>query len=349
MCLRSVPLWLIILYYIVFSTIFILKKPRSWLLFSLLSFGLLFFGWGGIRIAPAHLRVTFLDVAQGDATLIEFANGKTLLIDGGTKTAGKFGVAPYLWQHRIRTIDMLLATHPQFDHMGGLPYLIRAFNVGTVWSNGRENKAAHYRDFQKALKSKGLEPRIINNQSPPLMIDNCRLSFLNPGIKDGLVPRKSNNDSIVLHLSCLTPGEKMLSFLFTGDIEAEAETILLESAADLKSHILKVPHHGSRSSSGESFISAISPNFAIISAGRKNRYHHPHKEVLAVYASQGIKIYRSDQEGAITFVIKPDQEDSVLPLQVSSYRDSKIKRILWSDEVATQEWENIKAFFRPLS
>ena len=224
----SPPLWLIFLYYIVFLVILIFKKPGRLFSALLISFAFFFFGWGGIRIPPGHLRVTFLDVAQGDATLIEFANGKTMLIDGGTETAGKFGIAPYLWERRIGKIDILVATHPQFDHMGGLSYLIRTFKIGEVWSNGRGNKAAHYRDFRSAMQSKGHEPHLINDQKPSMTIDHCTLFFLNPDEEDPTMQMNLNNDSIVLRLSCPTTGEKSLAFLFTGDIEAATELALIE-------------------------------------------------------------------------------------------------------------------------
>jgi len=288
--------------------------------------------------------VTFLDVGQGDATLIEFSNGQTLLIDGGTETAGKFGIAPYLWEHGIDSIDILLATHPQFDHLGGFPYLIRTFKIREVWSNGRQSKSDHYQKFLKALQVKGLKPRIVSNQSRAVIIDGCELVFLNPERIDPLGQMKSNNDSIVLRLSCPTGDKQNLSFLFTGDIEVEAEQRLLEEYSDLKSRILKVPHHGSRSSSGLEFISAVSPRIAIISSGRKNRYHHPHPSVLKTYQQLDVKIYRNDLDGAITIEPEQKQGNPILPLKIQTYRSNKIKRIIWSGEVLKQEWKNIEKF-----
>ncbi len=341
----SPPLWLVVLYYTLFLTIILLKKPKFLFSIFLLSFGMLFFVRGGMRMSPAHLRVTFLDVAQGDATLIEFANGKTMLIDGGTETAGKFAIAPYLWERGIGTIDILVATHPQFDHMGGLPYLMRTFKVGEVWSNGRGNKADHYQNFSRALRAKGLKHLIVNNRTAPKTIDVCALFFLNPGEKDLHLQMKPNDNSIVLRLSCPTMKEKTLGFLFTGDIEAETEQNLVEEYPDLKSSILKVPHHGSRSSSSLRFITAVSPEIAIISAGRKNRYRHPHPSVLNVYDQLGAKLYRSDRDGAISFELEQKYGNPDLPLKIQTYESNKIKRMIWSGGVPAQEWENIKRFF----
>lgn len=344
----SPPLLLIVLYYIVFLAIFILKKRCNTgrlLLGASLCFGFLFFFRGGIRSLPSHTRITFLDVGQGDASVIEFSNGQTMLIDGGSEMAGKFAIAPYLWEHRIGTINILLATHPQFDHMGGLPYLIRTFNIGEIWSNGRQNKADHYQNFLKTLRSKGLNQRIVNNQSPPITIADCKLFFLNPEGDELSGELESNNNSVVLRLSCSSQGKKSMAFLFTGDIEAEAEQRLIQGHTDLKSSVLKVPHHGSQSSSGTAFISAVSPAFAVISAGRKNRYRHPHPDVLQAYEHLGVKIHRSDQDGEVSFELKPQEDSLGLPLKIQTYRSRKIKRISWSARVMNQEWENIKRFF----
>jgi competence protein ComEC len=346
----SPPLWLIVWYYVTVVVMILLRKNWKPCVSVLLCFVLGFFGWGRIRIPPDHLRVTFLDVAQGDATLIEFSNGKTMLIDAGTETAGKSGVAPYLWEQHISTIDILLASHPQFDHIGGLPYLMRTFTVGEVWSNGRDNHAAHYQDFLKIIDSNGLRHLTISNQLSPITIDGCTLTFLNPAKADSQDGTGSfdspNNDSIVLHLSCPTSEEKSLSFLFSGDIEAEAEQALIKGAEPLRSQVLKVPHHGSQSSSGLQFISAVSPEIAIISAGQKNRYRHPHGDVVAAYENFGTKIYRSDQDGSISIELKPEQQGSGLPLQVSTYRDGRIKKIDWSAHILKQEWNNVQAYFR---
>lgn len=338
----SPALSLVVLFYALFFFMLVTRRSRKSVFGVSTSFFLIFLGWGAFRIPPETLRVTFLDVGQGDAALIEFPNGQTLLIDGGDSRAGKYAVAPYLWQRRIREIDYLIGTHPQSDHIGGLPFILQNFKVNTVWTNGMPTETETYGAFETAIRETGAVHQIAF-RGASLKIDICRLVFLNPGLNPDERPISSrgglNNHSIVFSLSCSVDGRAPLTFLFTGDIEQETEAVLLTNAATLKNTVLKVPHHGSRSSSGERFIAAVSPKIVIFSAGRKNRYRHPHQEVTQRYALMGATPYRTDYMGAI--FIEADGDPAV-----TTYGERRQERIRRTDSVFNQEWRNIqKAFY----
>lgn len=339
----SPPLLIVLLFYgVVFS---LLLRQVSWkaLLSITVAFFLFFLGWEGLRLPPERLRVTFIDVGQGDATLIEFPGGKTMLVDGGSGglfNIGKIAVTPYLQERRIGRIDYLVGTHPQMDHMGGLAYIVRKFDVGEVWTDGITREVSFYRDFLAALDQKGLSSRKITGSDPPMEIDGCRIDFLNPPERADLDEKTSNNQSIVLHLSCPALGKGGVSFLLTGDIEMKGEEAILEKNVPLKSTFLKVPHHGSHSSSGKAFLSTVSPEVALFSVGAHNSYRHPHPEVLAAYEASGIKIYRTDRDGAL--IIEADSGGETP--RVRSYREGAVEKVKW-DDFPEAEWNNIKKLF----
>jgi competence protein ComEC len=340
----SPPLFIVLLFYgLIFLLLF---KQASWkrLLPITLAFFLFFLGWEGVRLHPEILRVSFIDVGQGDATLIEFPGGKTMLVDagsGGLFNIGKIAVTPYLYERQIGQIDYLVGTHPQMDHMGGLAYIVRKFKVGEVWTNGVTREIAFYREFSTLLHQKGLSPRQITGSDPSMEIDGCTVQFLNPPKGTEMNEKTLNNQSIVLRLSCPALGKGGISFLLTGDIERKGEEALLERGGPLKSTFLKVPHHGSHSSSGPTFISSVSPEVALFSVGSHNSYRHPHPEVLAAYERSGIKVYRTDQDGALIVEAGPGGE----PPRIKSYRETAVEKIKWDHFAGLIEWNNIKKAF----
>ncbi len=336
----SPSLTLIVLFYS--SLIFMLStgKSQKTILLTTLAFFTLFLGWGALRLPPEKLRVNFLDVGQGDATFIEFPKGQTMLIDGGNPRAGKYAIAPFLWQRGIRSIDTLVTTHPQFDHIGGLPFILQNFKVKTVWTNGFPHETDTFRTFTKTVEESGTKHLVVTREKPSQSIENCQFVFLNPSERRRLPEDSLNNDSIVFRMSCSQKQKPPVSFLFTGDIEKDAEAELLKSPVEVKSTILKVPHHGSHSSSGAQFISAVSPQIALFSSGRNNRYQHPHPEIIERYKEHGARRYRTDQEGAIIIEI----DDG---LSISTYQTTHPLAIKWSGNIFTQEWENIKKLFIP--
>lgn len=338
----SPPFWIIASFYASLFFLLITQKSRKTVFAMLGIFSMIFLGWGGLHVPPEHLRITFLDVGQGDAALVEFPGGKTLLIDGGDRRAGKYAVAPYLWQRRIRKIDLLIVSHPQFDHIGGLPFILRKFEVDTVLSNGEAPESEIYRAFQVALNETAVKTRRLAQGKSDLKIAGCLIRFL-PAFENTIPARNDlNNRSIVFRLHCPQKEAHTISFLFTGDIEVERERQLLENESILQSTVLKVPHHGSRSSSQARFVAAVSPEIALFSVGRKNRYHHPHSKVLKTYEKSGPKPLRTDQVGAVVM-------ETGSGLNVTTFLEGKKRRITWNDTFFRQEWENIRKTFSALS
>ncbi len=252
-----------------------------------------------------HLKMTFIDVGQGDSILIEFPKGKRMLIDGGGLYGehfdiGKKVIAPFLWKKKIRRIDYLVLTHPDPDHLKGLPFIASHFSIGQFWENGLRVESPSYQELEEILKRKKIERHILHTSIPPLNIQGVQLSILHPpagkaqgrGKRD---PRFINNQSLVFKFQF-----KNIQVLLTGDIEEEAEYRMLRDGVSLKADILKIPHHGSLSSSTLPFLQEVKPTYAILSVDHRGRDKLPHPEVLKRYKRLGIKIFRTDQQGAIT-------------------------------------------------
>jgi competence protein ComEC len=264
--------------------------------------------WLFQRYWNAELQVTYIDVGQGSATLLELPAGYAVLIDGGgfsDNNAFDMGarvIAPFLRRKKIRTIDTLVLSHPNSDHLNGLIYIARYFNVKTVWTNGEARDTLGYKDFKEIIDCKHLDFPDFRHMSRKQLINGVEFSFLYPPA-DFLARtaaekwRSTNTNSLVLKVSF---GD--VAFLFPGDIEARAEKELVDLAgADLACDVLLVPHHGSRSSSSRTFLLKVRPDVAVISAGWKNRFRFPHATVLQAYEKSGCRIFRTDQNGAIVF------------------------------------------------
>jgi competence protein ComEC len=243
-----------------------------------------------------NLRLTFLDVGHGDSILIEFPGREKMLIDAGGLPTGTFDigesvVSPFLWLKGIRKIGTLVLTHPHPDHRNGMPAVARNFRIGEFWQTAPEVSDPVADSLRKALGPAG---RFFVEAGHRQTIGGVDVEVFAPA--KGNAPRASdeNNGSVVLKL---TYGS--ISFLLPGDIGAETERRLVESGVALRSTILKSPHHGSRSSSSERFLDAVSPGFVVISVGRDNRYGLPDPEVVARYARRGLRILRTDRDGAV--------------------------------------------------
>jgi len=298
---------------------------------------LVWWGWSP-RDAPGTdtVRVTFLDVGQGDACVLELPDGQTVLIDAGarydTLDMGRAVVGPYLWERGITRLDHVVATHPQLDHVGGLAWVIRSFDVGRYWSNGVAREEPFYRRLQDALRARGLveeraeEGRAIIDAGP------CRLHVLNPPAnpirswpEDGAQRTSSgsilNNLSIVTRLQC---GAQ--TFVLTADAEAGALARLHRREPRARATILKVPHHGAASSLYRPWIEQAGARAAVISAGRHNAYGHPATDVVTAYQESGVYLLRTDQDGAVWitawlsrpgFRIETAQEGGLTPIPIS--------------------------------
>jgi competence protein ComEC len=258
------------------------------------------------RVGP--LEVTFLDVGQGDASLIRFPQGHAMLIDGGGLYRDDFDVgervvAPFLWYQGMRRVDYLVATHPHPDHAKGLGYILKDFRVRQFWDNGAQPPAPWYDTLRQMAMAQQVYRNVVQNGPTTLTIDGVAVELLHPtsAFQPHIQRREhgenanENNCSLVVKL---TYGA--ISFLFTGDIEQEAERFLVQSGRDLRASILKVPHHGSRTSSSAMFVRAIDPKVAVVSVQRDNRFGHPHPLVVDRYTALGTQILRTDVHGAIT-------------------------------------------------
>ena len=239
------------------------------------------------------LKVTFIDVGEGDSCLIQTPQGKNILIDGGRYQAGKDSLLPLLRRKGINKIHTLVATHPDSDHIGGLLVVLDSnIRIGEVLDCGKAHTTATYRNFLNKIEqrksTKYSQPRAGQTLNWGKEI---KVRVLSPPH----LRWNSNDCSIVIKL---TYGK--VSFLFTGDAAEEAEKEMVSRfSTKMKSTILKVGHHGSRSSSSYDFLRSVRPEIAIISVG-KNPYGHPTKEVLDRLTRLGIKVYRTDLKGNIT-------------------------------------------------
>jgi competence protein ComEC len=255
-----------------------------------------------------QLKVTFLDVGHGDASFIRFPQGRTMLIDGGGSYRDDFDVgervvAPFLWYQGIRRVDYVVATHPHPDHAKGLGVILRDFRVQQFWDNGAQQSTPWYDKLRQAAIDQHMYRDVVINGSAATTIDGVDLELLHPTptFQPQMKRRGSgedageNNRSLVLKLTYGT-----ISILFTGDIEQEAERFLLQSSHNLSATILKVPHHGSRTSSGMAFLRAVNPRVAVFSVQRDSRFGHPHPVVIDRYTTLDAYVFRTDEHGAIT-------------------------------------------------
>ncbi len=253
------------------------------------------------------LRLTFIDVGHGDSILIEFPQGKRMLIDGGGLyddrfDTGKNVVAPFLWSKKIRRIDTLVLTHPDPDHLKGLNFIASHFSIGQFWDNGLQTESESYLQLRKTLNEKKIKSQSLTEETPPQAINGVEISVLNPPTWKAIQKRTQglrdlNNASLVMKLRF-----KDVSVLLTGDIGKEAEERMSRRDCSLRSDILKIPHHGSSSSSSPLFLERVKPTYAVLSVGERNIGRLPHPEVLKRYQQLGTTLYRTDLQGAITLV-----------------------------------------------
>jgi competence protein ComEC len=250
-----------------------------------------------------HLRVTFLDVGQGDGAVIQFPTGETVLVDAGPYApgydAGERTVAPFLRRNGITTIDAVITTHPHADHLGGVPYILKNFSVQKAIDPGQPAQSSLFRAYEQLL---GNVHHVPVRAGTVLTYGDARLYVLNPSKRfidtDSTNGYSDLNESSVVFK--LQYGKT--SMLFTGDAEVEVEEHLWHTYSDfLRSDLLKAGHHGSSTSSSEPFISYVTPAHAVVSVAQFNKFRHPSKRVIERFVTSGSRVYRTDQEGAIIF------------------------------------------------
>lgn len=279
------------------------KRKVSLLLSVLLVLGMFLFGCeSNIDFLDEddgnNLLVNFIDVGQGDSTLIEFPNGETCLIDGGPRSSSE-DLIDFLKTRKIEKIDYLIGTHPHEDHIGGLPEVLKNFKVEKVYLPNKTANTVIFEDLLKEIKKNNL--KIIVGKSGLNIADK-------DGIKFDIIAPNNENYSNTNNYSIVTKiVYKDFSLLVTGDAERESELEMVEKGYDLKSKVLKVGHHGSSTSSTSEFLEKVNPDYSIISLGKDNSYGHPHKEAIERLEQINTKILRTDELG--TIVIKTDGEN----------------------------------------
>jgi competence protein ComEC len=255
--------------------------------------------WVRERYARPALRVTFLDVGQGDAAVVEFPGSAVLVVDGGGFAGSDFDpgeavVAPFLWSRKIGRVDYVAMSHAEIDHAGGLAFLVREFQPREFWWNGWPGRGTGFDGLQAALDDGPVVVRRMSRDTPPWAVGPVGIEVLHPPAAYGR-SASANEASLVLRLRW-----RATTVLFTGDIQSRGESYIAELGAPmLRSGVLKVPHHGSLTSSGERFLDAVQPEVAVMSVGAGNRHGLPHSRVCARYQARGICIRRTDQHGAV--------------------------------------------------
>lgn len=255
--------------------------------------------WQSTLRDAAQLRVTFIDVGQGDAILLAFPDGRHALIDGGMRNPyfdnGERVVAPYLRRQGIRTIDALILSHPDSDHLGGFPYILRNFQVKQVWDNGLPKETRLYQEYISLVDSLNIPRRVLTAGDIVDDFDPIKISVLHPTRRYATNGVHSANDaSLSLKVSF---GE--IDLLLLGDIEKNGERSTNRFGSLLAGEILKVSHHGSKTSTTQSFLNWVDPQIAVISVGKFNKFGHPHPQVVQRLRDSGARILRTDRDAAI--------------------------------------------------
>ena len=257
------------------------------------------------------LEVVTLDVGQGDATFVRFPDNRTMLVDGGIQRSyynekkqrlvdydvGKRIIEPYLDFRGVRRLDRVVLTHPDIDHGGGLAYILQNFEVGHVLGiSDLPIDSQTHRRLRTIVKAEDI-PYSFPYAGEIELTPTATLNLLHPidAVSTNLLDQDKNDDSLVIKLTY-----HEVDILFTGDIGKQAEARLIASGADLRSEILKVPHHGSRTSSTAPFIDAVQPRYALFSLGQNSLYQFPHADVVARYQERGCVLLRTDEVAAIT-------------------------------------------------
>ena len=238
--------------------------------------------------SPKTLTVHFLDIGQGDSIFIELPNNETMLIDAGEDYYGQ-GIIDYIEGTGHTRIDYLIGTHPHSDHIGSMGYIVRNFEIGDIYMPKISANTKMYESLLKSIKSRKLKIKNGKAGVNILQEENLSADIIAPVKLD---EENLNNCSIVMKL---TYGNT--SFLFTGDAEKEE---LAAIKADMRADVLKVGHHGSRTSTTQELLQKIRPRYAVISCGKNNDYGHPHKEVLQYLKKAGCTVYRTDRDKTVT-------------------------------------------------
>ena len=255
--------------------------------------------WAWERCADPTLRVTFLSIGQGDAAVVELPGGAGVVVVDGGGFPGDFDpgerlIAPFLRARKILHVDVLALSHPQLDHYGGLAYLAAHFAPRELWWNGLRGTAASFGRLERALAAAGTRATVLRRGMTRHLGPDLDVVVLHPGDLAGL---DVNDTSLVLRLRF-----GRTAVLFTGDIEHGAERTLLAEPTRLASDVLKVPHHGSATSSTTPWLAAVAPRFAVVSSGADNRFGFPAPAVVRRLRAAGATMWNTAEDGAVRVV-----------------------------------------------
>lgn len=268
------------------------------------------------RASTGKLAIHFLDVGQGDSALVVFPRGATMLVDGGGElrfnrpetdreateakfTEGGFSVGEavvsrFIWSLGRTRVDYVLATHADADHIDGASDVVRNFQVGQAIVGRVPESDLEFKLFFKAVEKRNVSLATVN-AGDRFEVDGVSVEVLWPPRPSQAPVTSGNNDSVVLRLVYGS-----IAVLLTGDIELAAENALVKSGVNLRAEVLKVPHHGSKTSSSEAFIDSVQPGCAVISVGERSRFGHPHPSVVNRYVGRGVSVFQTGRDGTVT-------------------------------------------------
>ena len=312
------PTWIEIAVYccaLVIAIVVVRRRgvPRGAVVGALLMANL--WAWSAAAHRRSATEIVFLDVGQGDAVVCAFRNGATILVDAGRRTewfdAGEWVVAPNLRSRGISRLDAVVATHPDNDHVGGLRTILNDFDVGALYTNGEEDTTATWRSLIVAARERDVPIGNLASGDSIAGLGRDRVIVLAPPrdtLRAALWPE--NERSVVLRVE--TPGGGVL---LTGDAGHVSEGWMLDRwGSAVRSDVLKLGHHGSRTATSKPFLEAVSPSVALVSAGAGNRFGHPSPEILARLSEQGIDVVRTDLSGTAIWRSESDTSYWVLTL-----------------------------------
>ena len=259
------------------------------------------------NLARGKLEVDVLDVGQGDSIFAAFPDGRTLLVDGGGqpgsrwegeyRTAMDIGedvVSPYLWTRGLKRLDVVALTHAHHDHIDGLLSILQNFEIGELWL-GRDEHNAAFESLLAEARSLGIK-MVHQARANDIRWGSTEIETLWP-LDSSPVTGAANEDSLLLRLS-----DGQVHFLLTGDIEKSEEAGLLQRHTSVAADFLKVPHHGSKTSSTPDFVAAVGPRVAVVSVGEANPFGHPASAVIDRYERAGVRLLRTDRDGAVSAI-----------------------------------------------
>lgn len=270
----------------------ILLKTKQIAIFLLIALLLAFSAAAG----ASQLEVHFIDVGQGDSILVLTPDGQSMLVDSGGNDAGPT-VVRYLQAAGVKKIDVLVGTHPHADHIGGMQEVLASFKVAQVYDSGRIHTSKTFEEYLKTIDAKKIPFALARAGDKIPLGTKVSLTVLSPdGPRKTLNYRDLNESSVVLFLQYGQVG-----FLLTGDAGKESESTMLAAGLVKEAEVLKIGHHGSRSSTSSEFLRKVAPKAAVLMCGAKNPYGHPHKEVMERLEGAELNILRTDQQGSIVF------------------------------------------------